>query len=223
VEPRILPLFPLNVVLFPGMVLPLRIFEPRYRLMIRRCLAGDKQFGVVLIEDGEEVGSPAVPRQVGTVAEISGHEIMPDGQIMIVSVGVRRFRLLERVEGEPYQQGRVEIIDEGDPAAPVDTRLVSESSEALETYLKGLAAVSNLAVSLPEEALSPIDLSYLMAASLQVDNDKKQALLETVPVDERLERVLEAVKEENARIERFLAKGRSRGDFFYRGNRLSLN
>ncbi|MEB3328481.1 MAG: LON peptidase substrate-binding domain-containing protein [Candidatus Sericytochromatia bacterium] len=222
-EPRLLPLFPLNVVLFPGMVLPLRIFEPRYRLMVRRCLAADKQFGVVLIEDGEEVGAPATPRQVGTVAEISGHEILPDGQIMIVSVGVRRFRLLERVEGEPYQQGRVELIEEGDPAAPVDARLVSEATEALESYLKGLAAVSNLAVSLPDEALSPIDLSYLMAASLQVDNGRKQALLEVVPVDERLVRVLAAVRDENDRIARFLAKGRSRGDFFYRGHRLSVN
>ena len=139
-EPRLIPLFPLNVVLFPGMVLPLRIFEPRYRLMIRRCLAADRQFGVVLIADGEEAGSPATPRGVGTLAEISGHEIMPDGQIMVVTVGVRRFRLLERVEGEPYQQGRVELIDEGDPAAPVDARLVSESTEALETYLKGHGA-----------------------------------------------------------------------------------
>lgn len=222
-EPRIIPLFPLNVVLFPGMVLPLRIFEPRYRLMIRRCLAGDRQFGVVLIHDGEEVGAPATPCSVGTLAEISGHEMMPDGQIMIVSVGVRRFRLLRRVEGEPYQQGEVELIEEGDPAAPVDAQLVSEATAALETYLKGLAAVSNLAVSLPEEALSPIDLSYLMAASLQTDNDKKQTLLETIPAEERLARVLEAVKQENLRIEAFLDRGRSRGDFFYRGNRLSLN
>ncbi|MEB3196157.1 MAG: LON peptidase substrate-binding domain-containing protein [Candidatus Sericytochromatia bacterium] len=222
-DPRIIPLFPLNVVLFPGMVLPLRIFEPRYRLMVSRLLAADRQFGVVMIREGEEAGTPATPHEVGTVAEITRHEMLPDGQMMIVAVGVRRFRTLERVEGEPYQQALVDDIDEGDPSAPVDTDLMADASEALESYLKGLSAVTNVTISLPDEPLSPIDLSYLMAASAQVDHERKQALLETVDVQERLRKVLAIVRKENDRIEAFLARGRSRGDFFYRGFRLSLN
>ena len=222
-EPRVIPIFPLNTVLFPGMVLPLRIFEPRYRLMIRRCMEGDRQFGVALIQEGQEVGTPATPYDVGTLAEINGHEIMPDGQIMIVCVGMRRFRIDRKVEGEPYQQAEVSLIDEGSPDDFVDDGLVDASTTALQGYLERLAAVTNLTIALPEEELSPIDLSYLMAATVQVDNERKQDLLETVPCDERLRKVLGMINRENERIEAFLAKGRTRGDFFYRGNRLSLN
>lgn len=222
-EPRVIPIFPLNVVLFPGMVLPLRIFEPRYRLMVRRLLAGDRQFGVSLIQEGEEVGTPATPHDVGTIAEISGHEILPDGQIMIVAVGVRRFAIQKKVEGEPYQQAEIAVLAEGDPEDEVDDALLGESTAALELYLKQLAAVTNLTIALPEEALSAIDLSYLMAASVQVDNEKKQDLLETLEVEPRLRKVLALIQRENQRIEAFLAKGKSRGDFFYRGNRLSMN
>jgi Lon protease-like protein len=222
-ETRLIPVFPLNTVLFPGMVLPLRIFEPRYRLMVRRIMEGDRQFGVALIQEGQEVGTPATPYDMGTVAEISGHEVLPDGQIMIVAVGVRRFRIEKKVEGEPYQQAEVTLIDEGDPEAEVEEALVADSTKSLTGYLEQLAAVTNLTITLPEEALSPIDLSYLMAATVQVDNERKQDLLETIPVEERLRKVLALIHREQARIEAFLEKGRSRGDFFYRGNRISVN
>lgn len=222
-EPRIIPLFPLNVVLFPGMVLPLRIFEPRYRLMMRRLLEGDRQFGVVLIRDGDETGAPALPHAVGTVAEINKHERMPNGQMMVVSVGVRRFRIVRTLEGEPYQQAEIEYIEEGDPADPLPEGLQELATAALDRYLEGLAAVTNLTVSLPEEQLSAIDLSYLIAASVQVDNDQKQELLETIPVDARLKRALSVMQRESDRIDAFITKWRSRGDFFYRGFRLSLN
>ena len=68
---ELLPLFPLNTVLFPNMVLPLHVFEERYKLMINTCLAQDKPFGVVLIYSGTEAGGPAVPHSVGTVARIA--------------------------------------------------------------------------------------------------------------------------------------------------------
>lgn len=220
---RVIPVFPLNTVLFPGMVLPLRIFEPRYRLMVRRCLEADRQFGVALIQEGLEVGTPATPYGVGTIAEINGHEIMPDGQIMIVCVGLRRFHIDRQIEGEPYQQAEVTILEEGDPEDFTDGGLADEASRSLETYLKRLSAVTNLTIALPDEPLSAIDLSYLMAATVQVDNERKQDLLETPTVEERLGKVLAMIHRETERIEAFLAKGRTRGDFFYRGNRLSLN
>jgi Lon protease-like protein len=220
---RIIPLFPLNIVLFPGMVLPLRIFEPRYRLMIRRCLDGDKQFGVALIKEGEEVGAPATPFPTGTLAEISGYEVMPDGQIMMVCVGLRRFKIHRQVDGEPYAQAEVEILEEGDPEERVDADLLEHATTTLEAYLGALANVTNLSITVPKEGLSPIDLSYLMAATLQVDNAQKQELLESPNVHDRLRRVLGMLERENKELQEFLAKCRSRGDFFYRGYRMSVN
>lgn len=220
---RIIPLFPLNIVLFPGMVLPLRIFEPRYRLMMRRCLDADKQFGVALIKEGEEVGAPATPFATGTLAEISGYELMPDGQIMLVCVGLRRFKIHKAVEGEPYAQAEVEILEEGDPEETVDEALLDRATSTLERYLEALANVSNLSITVPKEGLSPIDLSYLMAATLQVDNAQKQGLLESPNVHDRLDLVLGMLEREHEELQAFLAKSRSRGDFFYRGYRISVN
>lgn len=205
------------------MVLPLRIFEPRYRLMMQRLLEGDRHFGVVLVREGDETGAPAQPHQFGTVAEITKHERLSNGQMMVVSVGIKRFEILRLLEGEPYQQAEVNILEEGDPASPVSSDLQERASDALNRYLEGLAAVTNLTVSLPDEPLSAIDLSYLIAASVQVDNDKKQTLLEIIPVEERLERALALMRAESERIDAFISKWRTRGDFFYRGFRLSLN
>ncbi|MDB5097474.1 MAG: peptidase [Cyanobacteria bacterium RYN_339] len=220
---RIIPLFPLNIVLFPGMVLPLRIFEPRYRLMIRRCLDGDKQFGIALIQEGDEVGAAATPFATGTLAEISGFELMPDGQIMLVCVGLRRFRIERHVEGEPYAQAEVEILDEGDPEEDIDDALIDSATTTLEAYLGALANVSNLSITVPKDGLSAIDLSYLMAATLQVDNAQKQELLESPTVHDRLERVMVMLTRENEELQAYLAKSRTRGDFFYRGYRMSVN
>jgi Lon protease-like protein len=223
VSTRIIPLFPLNIVLFPGMVLPLRIFEPRYRLMIRRCLDGDRQFGVAMIKEGEEVGGPAVTVATGTLAEISGFELMPDGQFMLVCVGLRRFKIHSRVPGEPYAQAEIEILEEGDPNDPVDEELLGKATRTLEEYLTALGNITNLSVTVPKEGLSAIDMSYLMSATLQVDNAEKQELLETPDVEARLRCVLTKLERENGELQAFLAKSRTRGDFFYRGFRGSVN
>src|SRR4051812_43493059 len=92
--PEELPLFPLNTVLFPGMPLPLHIFESRYREMITVCSRDERPFGVVLIREGQEVGEPAEPFTVGTMARIVGVDRLPDGRMNIVTVGTQRFRLL---------------------------------------------------------------------------------------------------------------------------------
>ena len=219
----LLPLFPLNLVLFPGMILPLRIFEPRYHQMIRHCLEGDRHFGVVLIKEGSEVGEGAEPFLVGTVAEITKVEPQPDGQLMVTSVGVRRFRVDKLVEGQPYMQAEVTILDEGDPEAPVPEGLLERSKAALEDYLASLASITNLSISLPDEALSSIDMSYLMAAAAQVDNLMKQEVLEAPGVVERLEQLVGLLEKETADIGKHLEESRSRGDFFYRGYRMSVN
>ncbi|MEZ4613151.1 MAG: LON peptidase substrate-binding domain-containing protein [Caldilineaceae bacterium] len=88
-----MPLFPLNVVLFPGMFLPLHIFEPRYREMVEHCVETKSPFGVALIRDGQEVGDAATPCDIGTAARIAKVQRMPDGRMNISTVGTQRFRI----------------------------------------------------------------------------------------------------------------------------------
>src|SRR5919206_5035298 len=106
---RELPLFPLHVVLFPGMRLPLHIFEDRYKLMIGTCMVTDETFGVALIRSGQEVGGPAEVFRVGTTARIASMERLPQGRMNLVVVGGERFRIVERLQTQPYLLGSVEL------------------------------------------------------------------------------------------------------------------
>src|SRR5579864_9042638 len=91
---RVLPLFPLEqVVLFPGMSLPLRIFEERYKVMIGACQVTDQLFGVVLIKTGSEVGEPAEPERIGCTARMMRVDRLPDGRMHILTIGEQRFEL----------------------------------------------------------------------------------------------------------------------------------
>jgi Lon protease-like protein len=103
-----LPLFPLNTVLFPGMVLPLHIFEDRYRLMIDRCLKEERPFGVVLIREGKETESSVVPHVVGTTALIARASRLDDGCINVITIGSERFRLRALRYDQPYLSGEAE-------------------------------------------------------------------------------------------------------------------
>jgi Lon protease-like protein len=182
-ETRILPLFPLSSVLFPGAVLPLRIFESRYQALLRRCLAGDRIFGVVLIRQGQEVGPGAVPYDIGTVARIVRTEPLKDGQVSVTVVGERRFRIQGMVDGEPYPQGTVEWLP--DQPVAVTGQLVARVGEQFAAYvelLRQLAHRRGSVLSVPEGAL---ELSYVVAANLQISRGEQQTLLEA-SVGERL-------------------------------------
>ena len=106
-------MFPLGSVLFPSLVLPLHVFEERYRQLTRDCLAGGREFGVVLIERGSEVGGGDVRTTVGTVARIVEAEEYPDGRFALVAVGVRRIVVDEWLPDDPYP--RAEVHDWPDP------------------------------------------------------------------------------------------------------------
>jgi len=109
-----IPLFPLHTVLFPGVALPLHIFEERYRLMIARCLETQTPFGVVLIRDGREVGGGQLSiAGVGTFAAIRESEKLPDGRYEVLAVGVGRFAVREvDTDREPYLVATVEPLAE---------------------------------------------------------------------------------------------------------------
>jgi Lon protease-like protein len=121
------PMFPLGSVLLPGGGLPLRIFEPRYRLMMEHCVAGDRRFGVVLIERGSEVGGGELRTDVGTVAEIVQAHRFDDGRWAVGALGVGRIRVHAWLPDDPYPRAEVEELPEDDdlpdPAARAATIL----------------------------------------------------------------------------------------------------
>lgn len=109
---RSLPMFPLGTVLMPHMVLPLHIFEPRYRTMFHDLMEGDREFGVVQIARGSETGGGEQRLDVGTVARVLQAEELDDGRWVAVTVGTRRLRVLEWYPDDPYPQARVEELAE---------------------------------------------------------------------------------------------------------------
>ncbi|HEX6289817.1 MAG TPA: LON peptidase substrate-binding domain-containing protein [Herpetosiphonaceae bacterium] len=191
---QLLALFPLNVVLFPGAILPLHIFEPRYRQMISRCIQLKQPFGVVLIREGEEVGGPvAEPYTVGTTAAIQNVLRFPDGRMLLSAQGERRFRILQIIQDDPYLVASVEMLeDEIPPDAP------ELAAQVRELYLKHRDAVTHATgVTQPLEELpdDPVALSYLLSDQFRVVNYSKQQLLEA-DVEERLGAIAEAFDRE---------------------------
>ena len=108
-----MPMFPLGSVVFPATFLPLHVFEERYRRLTRDCLDGDREFGVVLIERGHEVGGGDVRTDVGTVVSIVEAEEAPDGRWALGCVGVRRLRVDHWLPDDPYPRAEVDDLVEG--------------------------------------------------------------------------------------------------------------
>lgn len=187
-----LPLFPLHLVLFPGRPLPLHIFEPRYRQMLRDCLDGDRRFGILAIRAGRAARPDAEVFEVGTVTQIEAVEELPDGRSDIFTRGVQRFRLLRLVPGAPYLKGEVELIEE----APVSNSVSAQARELrklLRCYLSGLGAPRELLERIPSD---PSELAYLAAAAVQVEIPEQQRLLELDSTGRRVEATLRMVRRE---------------------------
>ena len=232
-----LPLFPLHTVLCPGVALPLRIFEERYRAMTRRCLERDEPFGVVLIRDGREVGPGAASiASVGTIAEIREASKYSDGRFDLLVVGGRRFRIENVAIGrEAYLVGEVSELAEplGDPGRAID--LAIDLQQRFVRYLTLLQPAEGedgpeLDVQLevdvdesePEEGdvvldrgrsteetrftipSDPTVLSHLLSGIIQVDQPRRQALLEAATTVERMEELLRLVEREVSLLERRL-------------------
>jgi Lon protease-like protein len=115
-----IPLFPLNAVLFPGGVLPLKVFETRYLDMLRICMKSEQQFGVVLIKSGQEVGMAAEPESVGCLTRITEWDMQDLGVMMLRTEGSQRFRILQqRVLPDQRLEAQIELLD-ADPATTPD-------------------------------------------------------------------------------------------------------
>lgn len=144
--PLPLAMFPLGTVLFPHLVLPLHVFEPRYRALTLDCLAGSREFGVVLIERGTEVGGGDARFDVGTVARIVDQASTPDGRWALVTVGTRRTRVTCWLPDDPYPLALVEDLEEP-PPTPQDL-------EALPAVRGQVRRALALAAELGEERVT---------------------------------------------------------------------
>jgi ATP-dependent Lon protease len=159
-----IPLFPLDVVLFPGMSLPLHIFESRYKLMTRRCLRTHEAFGIVFAR-GEELA------HIGCTAAIQRLlRQYNDGRMDILTVGVRRYRIAELVHEQPYLEGEVEFLEEGEAMA-------AASKQLLELYDHSHRLVFGRPPDTTEAARGG-SLAFLIASALPLDLEARQELLE---------------------------------------------
>jgi hypothetical protein len=205
---RGLPIFALpGVVLLPGALLPLHIFEPRYRSMVSDALAGDRTIGMSLMKPGWESGG-ADPDvfPVGGAGEIVESERLPDGRYNVVLSGAFRFRIVAETGVLPYRRARVEEI----ASIPFrDGRTRARSRRELSALFEEMRPVLELP-PLPEEPLSPERLASEVALRLRYDPAELQALLETDNVAARFETLAGRLREWRQRM-KFLAPFRAAG------------
>jgi uncharacterized protein len=180
-----LPLFPLNTVLFPGGLLPLRIFEPRYLDMVSRCMREGADFGVVLITSGEEAGPVEEMAAVGTGARVVDFSQLPDGLLGVMCRGSRRFRLLQhRVQPDGLKVGEVEWLAEPGPDA------LAEEHRPLALVLRRvLQELGETARHLDADFDDADWVSNRLAEFLPLERSDQQALLELVDPQERMRRL----------------------------------
>jgi Lon protease-like protein len=194
--PAPLPLFPLNTPLVPGLVLPLHIFEPRYREMVEELLArpdeDDREFGIVAVRDGRDVAADGMAAlyPVGTATILRQAERLDDGRFDIVTTGSRRFRLLEVDARRPLLRAEVEYLD--DVSDPADALLAEQVTRRFAAYRGALSGQVPDAVDaddpdddaeLPDD---PTVLSYLVTAAMLLPTDERQSLLAAPTTGDRL-------------------------------------
>ena len=184
-----MPMFPLGTVLFPGAVLPLHVFEPRYREMVRQCLdTTEHEFGVVLIERGTEVGGGDVRSRFGTVARMLQVAEMDDGRYAIVTVGTRRIRVNAWVPDDPYPLADVDDWPDVDNDGP-------ELEQRVHTVAARVRRINALASELgdphadatTEISEDPLVASYHLAALAPIGPADQQRLLAAAGPRERVD------------------------------------
>lgn len=187
-----MPVFPLNVVLVPGLVLPLHIFELRYRELVEELLAqpetSGREFGIIAVRDGRsvEVDGAQALYDVGVVASLREVEALDDGRYNIMTSGTQRFRLQQLDNSHPLLRAEVELLE--DPAGPEDELLATTVRREFDRYRTLLGARLLITPAGPVEDL-PVDpgaLAYLVTAAMVLPTDERQQLLAAPSVLERL-------------------------------------
>jgi uncharacterized protein len=173
-KPERMPIFPLQTVLFPGMLLPLRIFEVRYMDMAKDCLKRSSPFGICLIREGEEVGAPAVPEPVGCLARIADCDVENLGVLKVRAEGLERFRIVSsEVNRQGLIVGEVEAL-----AAEAETTNAPGMAECADFLRKVIAGIGTERFSQPLRYDDASWVSFRLAEILPLRADVKQRLLE---------------------------------------------
>lgn len=189
-----IPLFPLNTVLFPGGILPLKIFEARYLDLVSECLRLDKEFGICLISSGDEVAGSAKCYDIGTMARITDWNKRDDGLLEIVVEGGQRFRLLNKRERDNHlAEGDVQLIDDDDSEElPVQFQLLSD-------LLRQIAQKFELSYQAEHTLYENATwVGYRLSEILPLDSKERQALLEIDDVMNRLQHIQDAIEDVTA-------------------------
>lgn len=201
-----LPLFPLGTVLFPGLLLPLHVFEERYRLLVEELTAlpttEPRRFGVVAIRRGREVGEDGVDAlyDVGCTAELRRVTAYDDGRYDIITSGVARFRVLETDDSRPYLSADVDLLPET-VGAQAEVKMLTEQVRAhFGRYLEVVAEAQASPVDAPTIPGDPLVLSYLVAATMLLDLGDRQRLLAEETAEGRLAAELAMLRRETAML-----------------------
>ena len=182
-------LFPLpNLVLFPHIVVPLHIFEERYKSMINGCIASGEVFGLVLLRTGADEESEETIHRVGVTARIVEVERLDEGRMNILCEGEQRFRIYRFTQQTPFWRGAVDIIED-------DERNATEAlyEQVAELYRSVVDLSAKLSGSQEAELVLPdssTDLSYMVSYVLDIESEDKQKLLEMDSTAERLRMLL---------------------------------
>ena len=197
-------LFPLGIVLFPGVSMPLRIFEERYKLMIGECLDEDAPFGVLLIQEGVEVGGPAKPYRTGTTARITQVDKLADGRMNLATLGEGRFRIVETTQKLPYLKGMVEYLPE--EVGEIGEGVLERARELFGEHMRNLAGLQSGWMREAKVPSDPGPLSYSIAHYLDLPSRAKQRLLELPAAGERLQYEIPLLEGANQRMREDLVK-----------------
>lgn len=200
-----LPLFPLTV-LFPGTVLPLHIFEPRYRQMIAACQRENKPLGIVLPKPESEF-MHEIPHAIGTMAEIHNLERLEDGRYTLNAVGTKRFRILSENRDKSYISATVEPYEDIVTEEPDLANVTQQARKMFDEYLAMLLQEANepdVQANLPDESE---DLSYFIASFLMnIEDDQKQHFLEMTSTHQRLLEEITILRREVPFMRQILSK-----------------
>lgn len=188
---KTLPIFPLPLVMLPGELLPLHIFEDRYRQMLKDVASTGNLFGIVFFDGQQSFESRPVLGAIGCVAEVRESESLEDGRSNILTLGIVRFRLIDYVDvPEPYLVGEIQFIEDESEEDPRLDTLTDEVFGLFERMAKAAFKMSGSRSQLPEiQRAEPEALSFLIAAAFNFENEKKYSLLETTSTVDRLDQL----------------------------------
>ena len=174
-----IPIFPLNLVVFPGIKINLHIFEPRYRQMMKYCVQNNTGFGICLIKNGEEVGdSETTPFEVGTYVEFSEIYELPDGRYDIKVQGINTFKILNLIYEDLYLKAKVSILKNPNPEVDFSLNEKRQVMKYLTDYINSMAGLRGEWIS---DRKVPLDLTPLFTYGmtvLEIPNIEKQKILE---------------------------------------------